>query len=178
MKKTLLVLGILSISFSTFATDFTVTSKSIENGKPISNEFFANAFGCNGGNELPDLEWNNVPKGTKSFALSYFDMDAPTGSGFWHYSLYDIPSDVNQLKGGVNAGPLPMGSKEGLTDLGKAGFIGSCPQAGEIHRYQYKLTALDIAKLPVDKNATPQIVSLNVLAHKIEQTTLTVLAGR
>ncbi|KMV30930.1 YbhB/YbcL family Raf kinase inhibitor-like protein [Photobacterium swingsii] len=178
MRKPLIFAVSVLLSSPSFAADFSLTSDSVVNGQPISNTFFANQFGCDGANEVPDLSWNNVPQGTKSFALTYFDMDAPTGSGFWHWSVFDIPGNVTHINGGINGGKLPVGTVEGKTDVGAKGFIGSCPQIGEVHRYQWKLTALDVAKLPVDSNATPQIVALTVLAHKIDDVTLTVLAGR
>ncbi|MEZ9566245.1 MULTISPECIES: YbhB/YbcL family Raf kinase inhibitor-like protein [Vibrio] len=178
MKNKILLVISAFISCSTFASEFTLTSDSVTNGQPIANAFFANQFGCTGDNKMPDLKWQNVPVNTKSFTLSYFDLDAPTGSGFWHYTLFNIDRNIDHLAGGIDGGKLPKGSVQGLTDLGVPGFIGSCPQTGEVHRYQWKLTALDIDKLNFNSDTTPQVLSLNILAHTLGQATLTVLAGR
>ncbi|MCG9627732.1 YbhB/YbcL family Raf kinase inhibitor-like protein [Vibrio mediterranei] len=178
MKNTLFLIVSVFISYSTFASEFALTSDSVANGKPISKAFFTNQFGCSGENKMPDLKWENAPENTKSFALSYFDLDAPTGSGFWHYTLFNIDGNIDHLAGGIDGGKLPKGSVQGRTDLGIPGFIGSCPQTGEIHRYQWKLTALDVDKLDIGSDTTPQVLSLNLLAHSLGQAKLTVLAGR
>lgn len=86
---------------------------------------------------MPNLAWMNVPKDTKSFAVTFYDKDAPTGSGFWHWVAYDIPADTKGLPGGVNGGTLPEGTVEGNTDLGKPGFFEPCPPVGRKHNYVY-----------------------------------------
>lgn len=166
----------LLFSFSSMAQNLMLSSNSVRDGGTLEAKFFANSFGCDGQNMMPDFSFKNIPAGTKSFALTYFDKDAPIDGGFVHFVIYDIPAGTVHLNGGVNGGVLPATSIVGVNDTGSTGFIGSCPQIGEIHHYQWRLTALDIDKLPIDANATPAITSLNILGHKLETTTLTVTA--
>jgi Raf kinase inhibitor-like YbhB/YbcL family protein len=96
-----------------------------------------NNFGCSGKNVMPALALKNTPAGTKSFAVTFYDKDAPTGSGFWHWVLYSIPANVIASPGGENGGELPSGVIGGNTDLGKPGFFGPCPPTGRKHAYVY-----------------------------------------
>lgn len=123
---------------------------------------------------MPDLAWSNAPKDTKSFAVTFFDKDAPTGSGFWHWVAYAIPADTTGLPGGANGGPLPAGTVEGNTDLGKPGFFGPCPPAGRQHPYEYTVHALKVAKLPVDKDVGPATVGFFLWQNGFAKATLAV----
>src|SRR4051794_15314379 len=143
----MLILG----TAETHAADFNLTSRSLASGAHIAAENYWNSFGCSGGNVMPALSWSKAPAGTKSFAVTYYDRDAPTGSGFWHWVVYDIPGNTSTLPGGVNGGALPLGAIEGNTDLAKPGFFGPCPPVGREHRYVYTVHALKIDKLPVEK---------------------------
>ncbi|AAN55007.1 YbhB/YbcL family Raf kinase inhibitor-like protein [Shewanella oneidensis MR-1] len=143
----------------------------------IPADYYWDQFGCSGDNLAPRLTWEHAPKGTKSFAVTFYDKDAPTGSGFWHRVVYNIPSQVNQLEGGINGGKLPVEAIEANTDLGKPGFFGPCPPKGREHRYVWTVHALDVAKLPVDANASPALVGFYLWQHRLAEANLTVLAG-
>ncbi len=173
---TLVVASILATTM-VFAADFTLRGKALEPGAAIGAAHYGNNAGCTGGNVMPELAWSNAPKDTKSFAVTFFDQDAPTGSGFWHWVAYDIPADSTGLPGGANGGPLPAGTVEGNTDLGKPGFFGPCPPVGREHTYVYTVHALKVAKLPVDKGVSPAIVGFFLWQNGLAKATLAVKAG-
>ncbi|MGL3104873.1 YbhB/YbcL family Raf kinase inhibitor-like protein [Bradyrhizobium sp. BR 1432] len=133
---------------------FTLSSVDIAPGSKIDNKFVLNGFGCKGGNVSPALQWRNAPAGTKSFVLQVYDPDAPTGSGFWHWTVYNIPSSVTQLAQGVGNTPanLPAGAYGGVNDFHDTGAIGvngnyggPCPPVGDKpHHYVFTLYALAV----------------------------------
>ena len=167
----------LAACASAHADPFTLTSKALANGSPIGAEHYWNNFGCSGGNVMPDLAWQGVPAGTKSFVVTLYDKDAPTCSCFWHWVAYDIPATTRALPGGANGTPLPAGTIEGNTDLGKPGFFGPCPPVGRVHTYEYTVHALKVDKLPVDKGASPALVGFFVWQNSLGKATLDVQAG-
>jgi Raf kinase inhibitor-like YbhB/YbcL family protein len=140
------------------STIFTLSSPDLVGGT-FSDKFILNGFGCTGENMSPALHWSNVPIGTKSLALQVYDPDAPTGSGFWHWAVYDIPADAIGLKQGAGnaATNLPAGAFGGNNDFLDTGATGSngnyggpCPAAGDApHRYVFTLYALAVDKLEV-----------------------------
>lgn len=176
MKKLFATLA-MSFSLSAHAADFTLSSTQIAPGAAIPAVQYANAFGCTGNSVMPDLQWRNAPAGTKSFAVTFYDQDAPTGSGFWHWVAYDIPATTQSLPGGANAGPLPAGTIEGNTDVGQPGFFGPCPPAGRLHHYTYTVHALKVDKLPVGKGATAALVGFFLWQHSLGKASFTVTAG-
>lgn len=159
------------------AADFTVSSKAVQAGATIGADLYWNNFGCSGKNVMPDLSWSGAPAGTKSFAVTFYDKDAPTGSGFWHWVAYDIPASTTSLSGGVGGTALPSGAVEGNTDLGKPGFFGPCPPVGREHRYVYTVHALKVEKLGVDKGASPAFIGFNLWMNRIGQAELNIKAG-
>ncbi len=113
------------------ASAMTVTSADIKPGAKIADEQVFNSFGCTGQNVSPALSWSGAPKGTKSFAISMFDPDAPTGSGFWHWWVVNIPADVTSLPKGAGGGTgLPAGALLGRTDFSTNAYGGPCPPKG------------------------------------------------
>lgn len=159
------------------AADFSLTVSGIKNGQAVAAENYWNNFGCSGGNVMPKLEWKNAPTGTKSFAVTFYDKDAPTGSGFWHWVAYNIPADTQGLPGGANGGSLPAGAVEGNTDLGKPGFFGPCPPVGRKHHYVWTVHALKTDALAVDKNASPALVGFYLWQNRLGEASVTVTAG-
>lgn len=133
-------------------------------------------FGCGGGNISPALSWTPGPKGTKSYAVTVFDPDAPTGRGWWHWVLVNIPPDVTHLDAGAgtpDAGKIPAGSKQVKNDFGTLGYGGPCPPPGDIpHRYIFTVYALDVATLPVDTNR-PGIVPSLIRPHILARSSIT-----
>ncbi|MCR1815203.1 YbhB/YbcL family Raf kinase inhibitor-like protein [Aliarcobacter butzleri] len=168
MKKVLLSLG-LCASFL-LANNFTLTSSDLKGQLTKKQEF--NGFGCSGENISPQLSWENAPKGTKSFAITVYDPDAPTGSGWWHWVVFDIPSNKTTLALGFGNSD----SKEAIqsiTDYGKTGFGGACPPVGDkAHRYIFTVHALDIETLGLDKNTNAATVGYYINSHSIAKASI------
>lgn len=137
---------------------FTLSSPDLSSGT-FDSKYVLNGFGCQGGNISPELQWSNVPAGTKSLALQMYDPDAPTGSGFWHWAVYNIPANTAGLPQGAGNSPttLPAGAFGGnteFTDTGATGgngnYGGPCPPTGdEPHHYIFTLFALAVPQLEV-----------------------------
>ena len=156
--KTLSILGALLLSHLGFSQTFTLKSKDI-GGQATQKEFF-NGMGCTGQNISPELSWENAPAGTQYYAVTMYDKDAPTGSGFWHWVVFNIPSGVSSLQ--ANAGDIskniaPKEAIQSMTDFGKAGYGGPCPPPGAPHQYLITVYALK-NRIELDKNAMPAIV--------------------
>jgi Raf kinase inhibitor-like YbhB/YbcL family protein len=159
---------------------FTLSSSDVKNGV-LTEAQVLNTFGCSGGNVSPQLSWANAPAGTKSFVLTMFDPDAPTGSGFWHWVVVNIPSSAGELPNGASgsATKLPAGTLETRTDLGAPGYGGPCPPAGnKPHRYIFTLHALKVEKLDVDVQTSAALIGFNVHMQEIARATLTARYGR
>jgi Raf kinase inhibitor-like YbhB/YbcL family protein len=129
-----------------------VTSTSFGDGDyiPEVHVLGANAgIGCSGGNVSPQLAWSGAPDGTKSFAVTAFDPDAPTGSGFWHWVVVNIPPNVSELPAGAGSGQgLPGGALQTRTDFGMPGYGGPCPPMGDHpHRYIFTVFAVGLDQL-------------------------------
>jgi len=161
---------------------FTLTSTDVGEGKAIAMDQVLNGFGCSGANVSPELKWTDPPAATKSFALTVYDPDAPTGSGWWHWVVVDIPAATRELPKGVGKSgtvSLPGGARQTRTDFGSPGYGGPCPpQGNKAHRYVFTLTALDIDKLPVPDDASGALVGFNVGAHTLAKATITAQYGR
>lgn len=155
------------------AQDFTVTSPDVAEGSTISDAQYWNNFGCTGENARPALAWTGAPKGTKSFAVTLYDKDAPTGSGFWHWVAYDIPADAT----GIASDALPEGTVEGNTDVGVPGFAGPCPPVGRTHNYTFTVHALGVEALEGVAGATAPLTGFFINANSLGQATLNVVAG-
>jgi len=136
------------------SADFTISSPDLASGK-FDAKFVLNGFGCTGGNVSPQIVWQNIPEGTKSLSLQVFDPDAPTGSGFWHWAVYNIPVSATGLARGAgnSAAGLPAPAFGGTTDFldtgatgGNGNYGGPCPPAGDTpHHYVFTLYALAVA---------------------------------
>ncbi|MGF1689305.1 YbhB/YbcL family Raf kinase inhibitor-like protein [Photobacterium japonica] len=151
----------LSLLVAQSANAFELTSHDIQEGHPMAKTFEYNSWGCDGGNQSPQLMWKDAPKGTKSFAITAYDPDAPTGSGFWHWVAYDIPADVTALPRGVDINKI--GGKTARIDYGTTGFGGVCPPEGDgMHRYQFTVWALPTATLNVGPNTTPAVIGFTL----------------
>jgi len=123
------------------------------------------------GNTSPHLAWSGAPEGTKSFAITCYDPDAPTGSGFWHWTVANIPADVSAISTG---GPVPAGAVEGRTDYGPAGFGGAAPPPGHgPHRYIFTVFAVDIDALPVKPDNSGAVFGFNLHFHTLAKATIT-----
>jgi Raf kinase inhibitor-like YbhB/YbcL family protein len=128
---------------------FAVTSDSFKDGDYLGKDHILSSdygFGCAGGNRSPHLRWSGAPDGTKSFAVTCYDPDAPTGSGFWHWVVVNIPATVAELPldaGNPKSGKLPNGALQTRTDFGAPGYGGPCPPEGDHpHRYFFTVHAV------------------------------------
>ncbi len=181
MKTTLILTCLLGAACATHAADFSLTSSDIADGRPLGAAQVFKGFGCDGGNVSPQLAWRNAPAGTRSFAVTAYDPDAPTGSGWWHWSLVNLPATTTELARGAGnpGGSLPAGAVQGRTDFGAPGFGGACPPPGDKpHRYQFTLWALKVDTLPVDENASGAMVGYFLHANALAQVRLTPTYGR
>jgi Raf kinase inhibitor-like YbhB/YbcL family protein len=161
---------------------FTLTSPDLKPGGTIPTKHVANVMGCPGQNVSPALSWSGAPAGTKSFVVTTYDPDAPTGSGFWHWVVYNIPASTTSLPAGAGdpkSGALPAGSTQGNTDLSQPGYLGPCPPKGDKpHRYIFTVYALKTAKLELPANASAAMVGFNVHGNQLAKATLTAKWGR
>lgn len=179
MKKILIF--ILLATTPCFAADFTVQSSSWQDNQTMKDAYVFNSFGCSGGNVSPQVSWSNAPYDTKSFAITVYDPDAPTGSGWWHWTVFNIPADVTELSEGAGSDPtkLPAGAVEGRTDFGKAGYGGACPPQGDKpHRYILTVYALKIPKIDLNGDSSGALVGYYLNQNTLAKASLTVKYGR
>jgi hypothetical protein len=178
MKKVLVMLVTAAALLQ--AGSFTLESNDL--GGQLSMKEVFNGFGCTGQNISPALSWKDAPKGTKSFALTVYDPDAPTGSGWWHWVVFNLPATVTSLPsdaGNAAKALMPKGAVQSLTSYGKGGFGGACPPAGDrAHRYVFTVYALDVEALDLDASAMPALVGYMLNAHAIEKASLISYYGR
>jgi Raf kinase inhibitor-like YbhB/YbcL family protein len=156
------------------AQTFTLKSNSVGGQATIENVF--NGFGCTGKNISPQLTWENAPQDTKSFAVTIHDPDAPTGSGWWHWLVFDIPATIRELKanaGNPDAKLAPETCIQSMTDFGKGGYGGPCPPEGHgFHQYLITVYALKTDKLGLDKNANPALVGYMLNANTLQKASI------
>lgn len=157
---------------------FTVTSADVEDGKSIPAPHTSAVFGVPGGEDRsPQLSWSGFPEGTKSFAVTVYDPDAPTASGFWHWAVCNIPASVTELPAGAGAqggAGLPAGALQLRNDGGFAGYIGAAPPAGHgPHRYVVVVHAVDVERLEVPEDASPAFLGFTLFTHTLGRATIT-----
>lgn len=170
MKKTVCSIAVTLMSGLTMAEEFRLVSHDIAHGEfmPKAQEFAG--FGCDGGNQSPHLSWTGAPKGTESFAVFAYDPDAPTGSGWWHWQMVNIPKQVTELPADAGS-PAKKGGGEGSVairnDYGIEGFGGACPPVGHgAHRYQFTVFALP-QKLELPPNPSSALVGFLVNSQSL-----------
>lgn len=179
LKRGLALIVFLTAS-TAFAADLKVSSETIKEGGTLTNTQVFSGFGCTGENISPDLKWSGAPKETKFFAVTVYDPDAPTGSGWWHWTVFNIPADVTSLptKAGNEKSLLPSGAIQGRTDFGKPGFGGPCPPKGDKpHRYIFKVFALK-DKVDLDQEASGALVGFYLNSLKLAEGKITAKYGR
>ena len=161
-----------------------LTSENFKEGDYLAADHVlseAYGFGCKGRNLSPQLAWSGAPPGTASFALTCFDPDAPTGSGFWHWVVVNIPARVASLPLGAGdpaSGKMPGGALEVRTDFGKPGYGGPCPPPGSVHRYVFTVFAVGLEKLPVAADTSAAVVGFHLNFNTLARASLTGLYRR
>jgi Raf kinase inhibitor-like YbhB/YbcL family protein len=174
--------GLLAATLTGASFKFELKSADVKAGKeiPMANVF--NGMGCTGQNKSPALEWTGAPSGTKSFAITMYDPDAPTGSGWWHWVIYNIPASTTSLAAGAGDASgknLPAGAVQGNTDFGSPGYGGPCPPPGsKTHHYQFTVFALKVEKLDVPAGATAAYVGFNLRANMLAKAELVAVYKR
>src|SRR3954447_9253874 len=178
------LMGSALIANTASAQTMTLTSPEITEGGTIANEQVFKGFGCTGDNISPALSWSGAPSGTKSFAITIYDPDAPTGSGWWHWVVFNIPPETSALPknaSDVTKGLMSNGSIQGRTDFGASGYGGPCPPPGDKpHHYQITVFAVDVETLPdaTNDSASAALVGFDLHFHSLAKATLTGLYSR
>jgi len=160
---------------------FRLQSPSVAPNSTLSNDQVYSGFGCSGRNISPALSWKGAPAGTRSFAVTVYDPDAPTGSGWWHWVVYDIPPTVHELPEGAGgeSGKLPAGAVQARTDFGTTGFGGACPPPGDKpHRYIFTVYALKSDRITVPDDASAAMIGFMIHASALAKASLTAHYGR
>jgi Raf kinase inhibitor-like YbhB/YbcL family protein len=162
------------------AAEFTLKSKDMSG--QLNDAQVYSGMDCTGKNISPSLSWSNAPQGTKSFAVTVYDPDAPTGSGWWHWIIFNIPASTSELKadaGNPEKMLAPKGSVQSMTDFGKPGFGGACPPKGDkAHRYIFTLYALDVDTLPLNEKTLPPLAGFMLNRHAIAKAAIMAYYGR
>lgn len=178
MKKSVFIvmMAVAAILITGTANAGQFTLRSDDVAGQLTNAQVFSGFGCTGKNISPALKWVNAPPETKSFAVTVYDPDAPTGSGWWHWLIFNIPADTVELKadaGRIESNLAPPGSVQSLNDYGKTGFGGACPPQGDkAHRYVFTVYALSVPKLDLDENALPALVGFMLNSKAISKASL------
>ena len=176
------IIAFLVLTHSAMASAFTLSSPQIKEGGSLANEQVFNSFGCTGDNVSPELSWSGAPKETKSFAVNVYDPDAPTGSGWWHWVLINLPASTTKLPlgaGDATKNLLPAGALQTQTDFGTPGFGGACPPQGDKpHRYIFTVYALKVESLPLDAKASGALAGYYINANTIAKASITATYGR
>jgi Raf kinase inhibitor-like YbhB/YbcL family protein len=149
------------------APSFPVESDDVRDGEPLDAEFTHTSVG--GQNVSPQLRWSGFPDETRGFAVTCFDPDAPTGSGFWHWVVFNLPASTTELpRGASGSDALPDGAGEARNDFGERGYGGAAPPGGDRpHRYVFTVHALDTDKLDLGPDPTPAFVGFNLTFHTL-----------
>jgi len=182
LKPTARVNSFVPAVFSTLflvasAQAFELKSESVKPNAALSEDFVFDSFGCSGKNLSPELHWTGAPKGTKSFAVTVYDPDAPTGSGFWHWVAVDLPAATTSLKAGTKSADLAPGAAV-TNDYGVAEYGGPCPPPGKPHHYIFTVYALKTEKLGAPAGATNAVVRFFIHGAMIGKASFTATYGR
>jgi Raf kinase inhibitor-like YbhB/YbcL family protein len=156
---------------------FTLTSSDVSEGGTLAEAQRSGAFGVPGGQDVsPQLSWSDAPEGTRSYAVTCFDPDAPTGSGFWHWAVANIPASVHELAAGAGtpgSRDLPEGALPLTNDGGMRGYIGAAPPPGHgEHRYYFTVHAVDVEQLELPETASPAFLGFNLFSHTLARATV------
>jgi len=169
----------LFLSQAVLAAGFTLRSTDFKPNKTIPMKYVFKGFGCTGQNVSPELHWSRAPAGTKSFAVTVYDPDAPTGSGWWHWVVYNIPASVTQLSEDASTRGMPAGAVQNRNDFGTHQYGGPCPPQGDKpHHYVFTVFALDVPRFKLPADASPAFVGFNLHFHTLAKASFTARYGR
>lgn len=182
LKKCLVGLSMIAVCGYSYADSFILSSSDIEEGKAMAKQQEFQGFGCEGGNQSPQLSWSGAPEGTQAYAVLVHDPDAPTGgSGWWHWQMVNIPKGVTSLEadaGNRNNEHAPKGSRQIRNDYGYKGFGGACPPQGDKpHRYRFTVYALS-QPLALPDNPSAALTGYMVNSVKLASSTIEALYQR
>jgi hypothetical protein len=184
MFNSLKILAVIAFGISSFAhsTSLSLTSNDITQGEFMSKKHEFNGFGCSGDDLSPHLKWANAPEGTKSFAITAYDPDAPTGSGWWHWQIVNIPKDVTEIPTGAGNKEVDIagqGSRHISNDYGLKAFGGACPPVGHgVHHYRFTLHALSVETLDLPENASGALAGFMINGNTIATSSIESLYKR
>ena len=171
----------LTFAFFPEVPDFELTSRDVADGVMLPTDQVADIMGYDGANRSPQLSWRGFPGETQGFAVTVHDPDAPTGSGFWHWVLFNLATDVTDLPTGAGSPDgqaLPAGAVQLRNDAGTTGYVGAAPPPGDTpHRYVLCVHALDVATLDVPADAAPAIAGFNLRFHTIGRAQMVPIFG-
>lgn len=179
MKYGWVFASIFAVAGAAQAGDFKVESADFKDGV-VKQAQYSGIMGCTGGNVSPVVTWSGAPKGTKSFVVTLYDKDAPTGSGFWHWVVVDIPATTRALDlgAGTDSSKLPNGARMTNNDAGQAAFMGACPPPGETHEYRITVKAVTLDRLPVPDNASGALVGFISNMNKLAEASVVANGSR
>lgn len=180
--RLLIATALLATTGLSQAGSFQLRSPDIPANSRIAPRFEFQGSGCSGDNQSPALSWQGAPAGTQSYAITVYDPDAPTGSGWWHWSVVNVPADVQALPAGagtVGDALLPAGARQVRIDYGVAGWGGMCPPPGDRpHRYIFTVHALKVAKLDLPADATAALAGYMIRANTLATASFSARYGR
>jgi Raf kinase inhibitor-like YbhB/YbcL family protein len=166
--------ALIATTAAACAGGFSLSANALHEGGPIPRLYVYD--GCNGLNRSPELSWSGLPAGTKSFAVTVFDPDAPQAGGWWHWVVYDIPATTRGLPENASAKALPQNAKQTQNDFGTPGYGGPCPPPGKVHRYVFTVYALKVVQLAV--NGPPAKTAEAIRRNALASASLTARYGR
>ena len=177
MFKNMIFTLLLAAVTNVHAEGFFLSSADIQG--QIANAQVFNSFGCTGKNISPQLSWVHAPEGSKSFAITAYDPDAPTGSGWWHWVVFNIDKSVSEIKTGASTDSMPKNAIESTTSYGSKGFGGACPPKGDkAHRYIFTVYALNTEKIEQNADARPELIGFFLNSHAIAKASIMAYYGR
>ena len=147
---------------------FELRSDDATSGEPLAKPQVSGIFGAGGEDVSPHLSWSGAPEGTQSFAVTVYDPDAPTASGFWHWAAFNLPADTTELPSGASGNAMPAGAVELKNDGGTVGYIGAAPPPGHgPHHYHVVVHAVDVPSLDIPAEASPAFLGFNLFSHTL-----------
>lgn len=170
---------VITVAAPAIAEDFRLASTALTEGAQLKPAQVFAGFGCTGQNQSPQLSWSGAPAGTASFAITAYDPDAPTGSGWWHWNVVNIPATVKEIPQAASAtAAMPHGAREIGNDYGVTGFGGACPPPGEVHRYIFMVHALGVKALDLPEGASNALAGFMIRANTLATAKITAVYNR